>query len=192
MAVNARSLKCVPVRVDSLENIVKKTSTSVTERTLAIICATTIMVPTAASAKKGSYFKQITRVVRESVRTKLHFYRILRSYKVFFNSLDNNPVNEFEARDMENDIESDSNLVQHVHKLEKELARDRSRTNDLQKMLDNANGMVNNLQSRLTTLVRYLWQSTRKYQSSFLFIGKATAEYRWTAEHISYKSEGAI
>lgn len=68
-------------------------------------------------------------------------------------------MNEFEARDMENDIESDNFLVQHVHKLEKELARDRSRTNDLQKMLDNANGMVNNLQSRLTTLVRDLWES---------------------------------
>ncbi|KAL5291428.1 EGFL7 family protein [Megaselia abdita] len=66
--------------------------------------------------------------------------------------IDNKPVNEFEARDMENDIESDNNLALHVHKLEKELARDRSRTNDLQKMLDNANGMVNNLQSRLTTL----------------------------------------
>lgn len=89
---------------------------------------------------------------------------------MFFNSLDNNPVNEFEARDMENDIESDSNLVQHVHKLEKELARDRSRTNDLRKMLDNANGMVNNLQSRLTTLVRDLWQAKyKKISIVFLF-----------------------
>lgn len=58
---------------------------------------------------------------------------------------------------MENDIDSDNNLAEHIHKLEKELARDRSRTNDLQKKLDNANGMVSNLQSRLTTLVRYFY-----------------------------------
>lgn len=68
MAGSVRSLMCVPAPVDSLGNIVKKTSTSVTARTLAIICATTIMVPTAASVKKGSYFNQITRVVRELVR----------------------------------------------------------------------------------------------------------------------------
>lgn len=158
MVEHVRSLMCVPALVASLGSTVKRMSTSAMVRTLAIICATISMGPTVVSVKKGSCFKPTTRVVRESVRQYLNCFGNIICNEFPFHIPDNTPVNEFEARDMENDIESDNNLVQHVHKLEKELARDRSRTNDLQKMLDNANSMVNNLQSRLTTLVRDFWK----------------------------------
>ncbi|XP_055846863.1 uncharacterized protein LOC129912579 [Episyrphus balteatus] len=76
---------------------------------------------------------------------------VLQSDKQSCKKIDNNDDDAFEARDLENEIDSNE-VTSRLHKIEKSLANERITTNELQKSLEATYTVVDSLKNRLLTL----------------------------------------
>lgn len=72
----------------------------------------------------------------------------------FHFNLDLHHDDAFEARDLENEIETQEDITARLQKIEKQLANERVQANELHKTLQSTYTMVDLLKNRLVNLVR--------------------------------------
>lgn len=71
----------------------------------------------------------------------------------FYPFSDKRDDDAFEARDLENEVDSNEEVTSRLHKIERTLANERVQSNELQKSLQATYHVVDSLKGRLTTLV---------------------------------------